>query len=186
MKQQETDRKTLFLFPISSIVDTITNSSSELFVGVNPSKEELQAAIEAIYPDWEQEYEDLKSIEDLSLEEINMYFDYATSPGHWPTLKEEYPILPGFTFDELYEPKRNEDGTEEVAWNGQVQYQLKNNVTNPEHKWDRDFVTLENKEEIINKLDPDRHLFFMFSIDENPDWDMQEKLQKFMIRYHLG
>lgn len=185
MKQHETVNRTLFLFPISSVVDTITNSSSELFVGVNPSKEELQAAIEAIYPEWETEYEELKSLDDLSLEEINMYFDYACSPHMWPATEDLYPILPGFTFDELYEPKMK-DGVEEVAWNGAIQYELRNNVTNPQHKWDRDFVTEENREEILNKLDPDRHLFFMFSLDENPDWDMQEKLEKFMIRYHLG
>ena len=32
----------------------------------------------------------------------------------------------------------------------------------------------ENFEEIKNKLDPNRSMFFLFSLDDNPNWDMQE------------
>ena len=49
-----------------------------------------------------------------------------------------------------------------------------------------DFVVEENFEEIKNKLDPERELFFLFSLDDNPDWEMQERLSKIMERLHLG
>ena len=48
------------------------------------------------------------------------------------------------------------------------------------------FVTDKNREEIINKLCPNKNMWFLFSIDENPNWDMQEKLMNIAERYHLG
>jgi hypothetical protein len=48
------------------------------------------------------------------------------------------------------------------------------------------FVTEDNLEEIKRKLDPDKRLYFLFSIYENPNWDMQEQLENVMNRIHLG
>ena len=35
-------------------------------------------------------------------------------------------------------------------------------------------------------LDPNGQIFLMFSIKDNPNWDMQEKLMEIGTRYHLG
>lgn len=48
------------------------------------------------------------------------------------------------------------------------------------------FVTDENREEVINKICPQKDMYFLFSINENPNWEMQEKLMLIMTRYHLG
>lgn len=165
----------LFVLKPHSIVDIITNSSSELFVGTAQSKETIKELIEAAYPDYLEEYDEIKNITELTSDELDTYFQYACSYGIWPCSKMDMPILNGFTFEELYEAK---DGGK-PAWNGSVQYELKNNNR-------YNFVTEENFEEFKNKLDPDKEIYFLFSKSDNPDWDYQEKLEMFMERFHLG
>jgi len=176
------EKKILFTLKPHSVVDVITNSSSELFVGSSQSKETMISLIENVYPEYLNEYEHIKTIDDLSESELNTYFSYTCSAHRWPAEKSMYPVLNGFTFDELYEPKDDS----KPAWNGEIQYDLKNNVINKKHKWDHSFVTSENLEEIKNKLDPKREMYFLFSIDDNPNWEMQEELECFMTRHHLG
>jgi hypothetical protein len=48
------------------------------------------------------------------------------------------------------------------------------------------FVTKNNLEEFKNKIDPERKMYFLFSLDDNLDYDYQEKLEVFMDRFHLG
>lgn len=175
-------KKILFTLKPHSVIDVITNSSSELFVGTAQSKQTILDLIMAVYPDYLLEYDEVRSIDELSAEELDTYFDYACSPHCWPATKEMYPVLPGFTFEELYEV--DDDG--KPAWNGSLQYKLKNNDVDPEYSWHTAFVTERNFEEIKNKLDPKREMYFLFSRGENPDWDMQEMLETFMDRYHLG
>ena len=168
-------KKILFLLKPHSIVGCITNSSSELFVGESLTKEGMIKLIEEVYPYYLNEYEEIKGIDDLDYRQLNTYFSYACSAHCWPATKDQFPVLPGFTFEELYDAE--DDG--KPAWNGEVQYRLKCN----ERYY---FVTPQNFEEIKKKLDPNKQMFFLFSKDDNPDWDMQEKLEMFMERFHLG
>jgi AAA+ ATPase superfamily predicted ATPase len=85
------------------------------------------------------------------------------------------PILNGFTFEELYEEENNG----KKAWNNEIQYKLKESENYC-------FVTEKNFEEIKKKLDPNKEMYFLFSKDDNPNWDYQENLMKFMDRLHLG
>lgn len=172
----------MFTLKLHSVIDVITNSSSELFVGKAQSKEIMESMIKELYPNYLDEYDELLNIDELSPDTLDTYFYYACSSHCWPATKEMYPILPGFTFEELYEPE--DDG--KPAWNGSIQYRLKNNDPDPDCKWHRSFVTEENFEEIKNKLDPKREMYFLFSKDENPDWEYQEKLEMVMERHHLG
>lgn len=176
--------KKLILFTLKphSVIDVITNSSSELFVGTAQSKENILALIEAVYPNYREEYEEIRNIDDLTASELDNFFNYACSPHQWPATKDMYPILPGFTFDELYEPKDDS----KPAWNGEIQYDLKNNDPDPEYKWHTAYVTEDNLEEMKNKLDPQREMYFLFSISDNPDWEKQQIFESFMDRYHLG
>jgi len=182
-------KKQVFTFLPNSIIDIITNSSSELFTFNGKTKEIVIEMIKSIYPDYLSEYEELKHISELSNSEINTYLDYACSSRVWPAKKSDYPILNGFTFDELYQPKiRN--GVVDIAWNNEIQYELRDNrlindIT-PNNYWDSQFITVENRVEILKKLDPDGTLFFLFSKDENPNWEMQKLLMQFGERYHLG
>ena len=36
------------------------------------------------------------------------------------------------------------------------------------------------------RLDPNKEMLFLYSIDENPGWDYQELLMNIMDRIHLG
>lgn len=168
------NEKIMFTIRIHSLVDVITNSSTELFVTKSSSKSEVEELIKSVYPDYRSEYDELKSMDELTSDELDAYMSYVCSPCCWPSCKSSFKVLPGFTFDELYEP----DGRS-PARNGEIQYQLKCND-------DYRFVTDENFEWVKNRLDPKREMYFMFSIDENPDWDMQENLMNFMERIHLG
>lgn len=172
----------IFSLKVQSVVDVITNSSSELFVGTAVSKREMTKLIKSVYPNFRNEYERVKSINDLTISELETYISYHCSPHMWPATKSMYPILPGFTFEELYEA---EDGGK-PAWNGEIQYELKNNIKRPRYRYDNRFVTRKNFQEIKRRLDPRCEMFFLFSLDENPDWDYQEKLEVFMNRHHLG
>lgn len=170
------------------MVDVITNSSSELFVLKGETAEIVKEMIANVYPDYLREYEEVKHISELSVDELNQFFSYMCSPHMWPASKGMYPVPPGFTFDELYEPERDykTGEPEPPAWNGEIQYELRNNVVNPEHKWDSSFVTAENIEEMRAKLDPKGELYFLYSIDENPNWDFQQALERVGERFHLG
>lgn len=166
--------KTLFTIQPHSIVDVITNSSSELFVGKASSKDDIIALIEEVYPNYMDEYAPLKSLSELNVDELNSYFSYMCSPHCWPARKSQYPVLPGFTFDELYEAR-------ETAWNGEIQYELRDNDNS------YSYVTESNVNEIKEKLRKGSgELFFLWSLDDNPNWDKQEMLESIMTRIHLG
>ncbi len=173
--------KTLFVFKIDHSIDLITNSSSELFVLHGKTKEVVEEMIKTVYPNYRNEYDEIKSLRELNNDDINSHLYYKCSTDFWPCKKSDYPILNGFKFDELYEAK-----SDEPAWNGHLQYQLKNNNPNKKDKWNTFFVTDENRDKVLNALDPNNNTFFMYSIDENPNWDYQELLMEVGERFHLG
>ena len=152
----------MFVLNIHSVVDIITNSSSELFVGKAQSKEIMIELIQSVYPKYLSEYAQIKSTEELTVDELHTFFRYSCSAS-----KKDYPIIHNFTFEELYDPKAKQ--------NGEIQYQLK-----------RKFVTTENVKNIKEKLDPKHEMYFMFSLDDNTNWEYQEELMTIMDRYHLG
>lgn len=166
----------MFVIHPHSVVDVITNSSSELFVFNGSNKEVIVDMIKEVYPHYLDEYYELKNIVELSTDELELYLGYTCSPGCWPAYKSQYPVPNGFTFEELYEPERDwqTDEIKKPAWNGEIQYKLKLKITD------------ENREDIINRLSPDKEMYFLFSIEDNPDWDYQMKLENFGERIHLG
>lgn len=174
-------KKVIFKIQIDNIIDIITNSSSELFILKGKERETIVELLNEVYPDWRNEYDDVKNITELSANELDTYFSYECSPHCYPATKEMYPVLDGFTFDELYET----DGKEK-AWNGSYQYKLKNNKKDSRSEWDYSFVTEENREDIINRISPNKDLWFLYSLDENPNWEYQERLMEVGERIHMG
>lgn len=158
-------KRKLITFNVDNHIDLITNSSSELFVLKGETKKVVEEMIASVYPEYRGEYDEVKSIEELTIDELDTFFDYHCLAHCWPASKKQYPLLPGFTFDELYEAEESKP-----AWNGEIQYRLKNNVKNPEHKWHRSFVTEENKNELVARLGT--NTYFLYSLDENPNWEM--------------
>ena len=210
--------KTLYVFQPHSIVDIITNSSSELFVFKGKTKNMVEEMIASSYPNYLKEYEELKNIDDLTPDELDDFVDYHCTTHQWPHRKDMLPLIGDYTFEELYEPKINHrTGEVLVARNGEIQYEIKDNTRPPKEKkvrkfdefhmdedpfgeeyWDgeshqeeeryhfRQFVTEKNFEEVKDRIDPKRKMYFLFSLDENPDWEYQQKLSKIGKRYHMG
>jgi hypothetical protein len=174
--------KVIFAMYIESSIDLITNSSSELFVTEGNTKESVMQMLDSIEKCWVKEYAEPKRSDELTIDELNTYFEYACSPYKYPAKKSNYPVLKGFTFDELYEKVKDN----EKLWYREESYRLKNNTINPRWEWDQNFVTEENKEEILNKLDPERKMWFIYSFGDNPDWELQKKLMNVAQRFHLG
>lgn len=172
--------KILFIIQPQSIIDVITNSSTELFVFNGNDKKVVEELIKEIYPNYREEYYELLALRDVTTEELNDLMNWMTGSSCWPATRSDYEIPGTFTFKELYEP--DDRGP---AWNGEIQYQLKKNYKG-EDSWDYSFVTEENREWVLNKLDPNHTMLLLFSVDENPNYEMQQVLEQIGIRYHLG
>lgn len=159
--------KTLFIIKPHSIVDIITNSSSELFTGFSDSKQALEDLIKHVYPDYLDEYVPLKHTSELSNDELEMFIHYNYHTWSNRRQKMITNVVPGFKFEEMYEmPEWCKDRKE---------YYIKH-----------DFVNDDTRDRVIQGIDPKSNTYFMFSKDENPNWEMQEKLMEIMDRYHLG
>jgi len=177
--------KKLIIIAPHSFIDTITNSSSELFIMNNQEKEQLEIILNEIYPNYLNEYEPLKDVNDFSIEELNsfLYWHLGRTSSSWCSKQiynnpNDYQILSGFTFDEIYDTS--------ILYNNE--YQIRNNILKNKQmdEYDNSFVTEENKERVINAIINDIGRYFLYSIGENPDWDIQEKLMEIGTRYHLG
>lgn len=152
--------KTLFTVAPHSFVDVITNSSSELFVGTSLNKDLLTQIISELYPDYLNEYQPLKTTKELTIDELDIYLGYQYH--RWSNFNQRFITerIPGATEEEQARFSSDE--------------------------WYHSIVTEDNFDRIVKALDPNNTLMFMFSLDENPDWDMQEKLMDVMNRIHLG
>jgi len=159
--------KKLLTFNIDNQIDIITNSSSELFVFKSDNKEVLISLIESIYPDFRNEYEEPVQYKDMDSNTFENCIEYQYSA--WEMKKKDCHIFKGFTFEEMYEKSEYQR-----SWQNDILYSFK-----------KGFLQ-SNKDRIIQSIDPNNHLWFLFSIDDNPDWEKQELLQQVAVRYHLG
>lgn len=174
-------KKTLFAIKIENVVDVTTNSSSELFVLEGQTKEIVEEMISNVYPNYLSEYEPLQDIREMSDEEIQSYLDW-----HLYSWNGKYEVLKGFTFEEMYELELDKDGNKTTDYNGRTNYKLINNNPDPKRPWDTQFVYEENRQRVINAIESEVGRFFLYSIDENPNWECQESLEMIATRYHLG
>ena len=150
--------RVVFYITIHSFVDIITNSSSELFVGRGNSKKLVEELVMQVYPDYTKEYSEIKSIEDLTDSELDTFICYHCEPwGKKDTIN-------GFTSEEMYKEEKRFPGF-----------------------WDlKPGFVKKYRKRILDGIDPERRMYFMFSKQQNPNWDYQEKLMDIMDRYHLG
>lgn len=158
------NKKVLFALNVDNIIDIITNSSSELFVLKSDSKQVVCSLLESVYPDFLDEYREPIQYKDMDEDEFESCIHWLYG---WSNEKGECEVFPGFTFDELFEKS-------DYSWRDTIEY-----------RW-KDGVLAENKDRIIQAIDPNNHLWFLYSRDENPNWEMQEELMQIGRRYHLG
>lgn len=168
--------KTLFTFQIQSFTDVITNSSSELFVYNGRTTHDVEELLNSTVPGWENEYENPKSLEELTSDELETYMDYAYDRYDWSRYREK--ITRENSMQDRWAKEFNIDP-----------YLLYNNYDewDPSSK-DWKFYHLFLKEgwdKYIKEKLP-KNLVFVFSMGENPDWDRQEVMMNYGKRYHLG
>ena len=152
-------KRKLFVFNVSNVIDLITNSSSELFILSGNNMNEVKSLIESVYPNYLSEYQEVVSIDNISEEELDTYLTYEYNT--WDdrlTLSKVFNIDPNVLYSNYsdFETKK--------YWHGQISdvgYSL-----------------------IREKLPKD--MYFLYSINENPNWEMQENLMNIATRYHLG
>lgn len=167
--------KKLFIFQPHHLIDIITNSSSELFVLKGQTKEAVREMIANVYPEYLNEYSDLQSSEEMDIDKLATYIRYAYTGFSWSKNPQDYGLINGFTFEEMYEPRYHYDYETKIQTTEIDYYSIK-----------EDFITEDNRKRILDAIDPDRNKFFLFSYSDNPAWDMQEKLETIGERYHLG
>lgn len=159
-------KKTVFIFNVDNVIDIITNSSSELFVLKADSAEIVKELLESVYPDYRSEYDEPKQIKDLGAYGLDSYLDWING---WDNVKSRCEVYEGFTFEEMYEPTPYPN-----QWDKEAKFVLR-----------KSFVE-ENFDAIVNAIDPSGKTWLLYSIDDNPNWEMQEKLENIAQRYHLG
>lgn len=169
--------KTIFSINVDHCVDIITNSSSELFVLEGATKDIVEEMIKEVYPNYLDEYEPVVALRDASPDQIDTYFDYKN-----------------YSWSSNYHLSKEQRRQNEIdsARNLAEEY----NMTPEEfyRDWkksiDSEWVWLKKTDEalkkIAEKIDPQGKMYMLFSIDENPNWDYQEKLMYVAERYHLG
>jgi hypothetical protein len=152
---------TLFTTKINSIVDIITNSSSELFVGNKNSKEELIELIKEVYPNYLDEYHEIQSLNEIRNDDFTTYLSYKY-----------------YSWDDDLILSKTYDIKPEILYSNWEERNTKN-------YW---YPRLSDKgiKLIKNKIDPNNKLFFLFSMNDNPNYEMQIELERIMTRYHLG
>lgn len=159
----------MFVFRIDSIVDIITNSSSELFIMKAEGKDVLIELIESVLPEFRETYEEPILLKDSSLYLISTYifYNYYYKGNTSPIKKSDLDVIEGFTFDEMYGyyldlyPLTNGKKTDPYY---AEKYEIRGN-----------FIK-NNLEKIIKTLDPYNNIWFMSSLDDNPAYETYEKL----------
>ena len=155
--------KTVFTFNVANVIEIITNSSSELFVLEGETKDIVAEMIKSVYPGYLTEYEDVKCMNELTTEELDTYVSYAERDWDYHRTKE-YSSIRNIEPNDLYKDWGNRN--DEKFWY-------------PE-------LSDSGAEKLKKAIDPNDNMWFLFSIDENPNWDAQEDLMDIGIRYHLG
>lgn len=155
-------KKPLFVFYVDNTIDLITNSSSELFVLKGDTKENVIEMIKTEYPDYLNEYDEVEALAELSDSHLETYLSYA-----WENWNDKLGISKKFDIDPTILYSNFEKyGTKEY-WYG---------------RYSEEGMKIL-REKLVEKLG---NCFFLFSIDDNPNWEMQEKLENLGSRYHLG
>jgi len=165
--KQLTAKKVMFVIQPQSIIDVITNSSSELFIFQGNDKQVIEGMISDVYPNYRDEYEELKSIEELDAYDMINYFGWIFERSNWNSRNWSYECIapPGMDIADL--TVLDESGR---SW-------YKDNLKFSEEKIEA------NLDKIKEAL---KGTYLLYSLDDNPNWDMQEALWQIGERHHLG
>lgn len=165
-------KKKLFVFQFDHSVDLITNSSSELFVFKQDTKENVKELVSQVYPNYLHEYEEVRSVEELTEDELHTLLCFMYD-NYWYNRvpPRDLPKFKGFTFKETWRRQKAQGFQEQGStWSLKV-----DNLLKP-----------EKRKCLLDILDSKRNICFLFSLGENPNFEKQELLETISTRYHLG
>lgn len=167
MKQQEMVKQIMYVIKPHSMIDVITNSSSELFIFQGNDKEVVEEMIKNIYPNYRSEYAELQSIDDLTAYDMSNFLDTMCIKSDWNRPDWSYRCIapPGMDLADI--TVFDED----------------------DQSWYKDSLKFSDEKIAVN-LDKIKKAFagtyLLYSLDDNPDWEMQEALWTIGERHHLG
>lgn len=172
-------KKTLLVINVDNVVDIITNSSSELFVLNGETKEIVSEMIKDIYPEYHSEYEEVVSLKEASNSQAYTYYNWVIDKWY-----DRYDYR--LTKEQRKEQEIQHYTNQAKKYGLEVSKFYENWST---YKSDKDWVVIisdKGYDAIRNYHDPNGNIFLLFSENENPNYDMQEKLEEIATRYHLG
>lgn len=168
--------KTLFTFQIQSFTDVITNSSSELFVYNGRTTHDVEELLNSTVPGWENEYENPKSLEELTPDELETYMDYAYDRYDWSRYGEKI----------TRENSMQDRWAKEFNIDPYLLYDNYDEWDPSSNNWEIGDLHLKKGWAKYIKEKLPKNLVFVFSRWDNPDWDRQEVMMNYGKRYHLG
>lgn len=156
------NKKTIFVISPDNIISIITNSSSELFILEGDTEDIIKEMISEVYPDYLSEYEEVKEGNTLDNEELESYVSWVHYPWDCYKTRNYSPIL-GIDPNDLY-----------VDYD--KRFESKESYYSPD-------LSEKGCDLLREKL---KGTWLLYSKDENPNWDYQERLSGIAERYHLG
>ena len=169
----------LYIFNIQSIIDVITNSSSELFIFKNvDTRKELIELLNKIYPDWRNEYAEpvqINKLDEYAFDDYIYYviaFDYHMFDYNNYNQNKKNSMFA--TLAEKYEMDRDEFF--------QNYYKFDPNS----EEWENRNLQISDKGYAKIRSTISNSKYALFSHSDNPNFDYQDILSKFADRYHLG
>lgn len=173
-------KKILFTISVDNTIDIITNSSSELFVLNGETLNSVKELVESIYPEYRKEYEEIVALRDASDSDVDTYVNWIEDSSY-----DRWDYTMSMSKEKRKQYDIQEDTKQAQKYGLSPEEFFKNwDDRNNEYYYSR--ISSKGYDAIRKTLDPNRKIFLLFSIDDNPNWDMQEALMSIGERYHLG
>ena len=170
----------VFKIQIDNLIGLITNSSSELFVLNGETLNSVKELVEGIYPEYRKEYEEIVALRDASDSDVDTYVDW---------IEDSFYDRWDYTRDMSKEKRKQYDiqeDTKQAQKYGLSPEEFFENWNDRNNEYYYSRISSKGYDAIRKTLDPNGKIFLLFSMDENPDWNMQEALMSIGERCHLG
>ena len=174
------NKKSLFVIAVDNMINLITNSSSELFVLNGETLNSVKELVESIYPEYRKEYEEIVALRDASDSDVDTYVNW---------IEDSFYDRWDYTMSMSKEKRKQyniQKDTEKAQKYGLTPEEFFKNWDDRNNEYYYSRISSKGYDAIRKTLDPNGKIFLLFSIDDNPNWDMQEALMSIGERYHLG
>ena len=174
------NKKSLFVIAVDNMINLITNSSSELFVLNGETLNSVKELVESIYPEYRKEYEEIVALRDAGDSDVDTYVNWIedSSYDRW-----------SYTINMSKEKRKQYDiqeDTKQAQKYGLTPEEFFENWNDRNNEYYYSRISSKGYAALRNTFHQNLYIFLLFSIDDKPNWDMQEALMSIGERYHLG